>query len=370
MKNNNTLINFILSRKVIRKKRSLKFLYLKKKLSIKTRNYVTCSCLRQVNDSDWMHIYKCADESSFVNLTSLTRDSFKKLLVEFAKYYKINTARKGGRPSKLLYHHQALGCILMYYSDTMGYKTLCQIFAIPPPTLSRVLYNGELALARVLKNEYEARIVWPSLEEQRQWALKVEQKNNIVKGRWGFIDGKNLRIESPTNEELQNAYYNGWLHSVFVTGSICFGVDGTITWYRHNCPGSWNDGETSRKFQIKLARDDINLPNHGVLSDSAFPVTGLMFRRIITPLKDNDLERADPAVRGMLLRLSNAIVSLRQSAEWGMGAVEKVYRRLLLKLPYNQKRRALRLSNLFRLYNYRVRTTHISQIRTYFNMTY
>jgi hypothetical protein len=83
--------------------------------------------------------------------------------------------------------------------------------------------------------------------------------------------------------------YNGWLHAVYVTGSICFGVDGTIIWFRHNCPGSWNDGETSRKFQMKIVRDAINLPDHGVLSDSAFPVSGNLFKRIVTRLKENDL---------------------------------------------------------------------------------
>jgi hypothetical protein len=74
---------------------------------------------------------------------------------------------------------------------------------------------------------------------------------------------------------------------------------------------SWNDGETSRRFQEKLLRDDINLPDHGVLSDSAFPVNGKLFKRIMTPLKDNDLERAHPAARPALIALGNAIVSLR-----------------------------------------------------------
>ena len=35
----------------------------------------------------------------------------------------------------------------------------------------------------------------------------------------------------------------------------------------------------------------------------------------------------------ILSSLSNAITSMRQAAEWGMGAVEKVYRRLTQKLP-------------------------------------
>ena len=73
-----------------------------------------------------------------------------------------------------------------------------------------------------------------------------------------------------------------------------------------------------------MSRNDINLPDHGVLSDSALPVSGAVFGRIVTPLKENDLARALPAARFALAALSNAITSLRQSAEWGMGAVEKV----------------------------------------------
>jgi hypothetical protein len=58
---------------------------------------------------------------------------------------------------------------------------------------------------------------------------------------------------------------------------------------------------------------------------------------------------------------------MRQSAEWGMGAVERVYRQLLLPLPYNQYVRARRLETMYRLYNYGIRTTGINQIKSYFN---
>jgi hypothetical protein len=51
---------------------------------------------------------------------------------------------------------------------------------------------------------------------------------------------------------------------------------------------------------------------------------------------------------------------MRQHAEWGMGAVEKIYRRLLLPLPFDQEVRGRRLAIIFKLYNYRVRTTGFS----------
>ena len=111
----------------------------------------------------------------------------------------------------------------------------------------------------------------------------------------------------------------------------------------------------------------MTLPEYGVLSDSAFPVSGALKGKILTPLKDGDLDIALPATRLALVALGNAITSMRQSAEWGMGAVEKVYRRLLEKLPFNPILRARRIQTLFLLYNFRVRTTNISQIKSYFN---
>lgn len=147
---------------------------------------------------------------------------------------------------------------------------------------------------------------------------------------------------------------------------MLFGVDGKIKWVKHNCPGSWNDAETSRGLQRKLRDESKTLPEYGIVSDTAFPVSGDLFRKISTPLKEGDIHRFPPEVRPAARAVSNAITSIRQAAEWGMGAVQKPYKRLLLPLPYDKHLRARRLANLFRLYNLRVDRTGISQIRSVF----
>ncbi|KAE8953799.1 hypothetical protein PF005_g33750 [Phytophthora fragariae] len=50
-----------------------------------------------------------------------------------------------------------------------------------------------------------------------------------------------------------------------------------------------------------------------------------------------------------------------------MGSMQKVYSRLNLPLPYDPNIRGCRISNVFRIANYRVRTVGISQIRTTFS---
>ncbi|EGZ17944.1 hypothetical protein PHYSODRAFT_502689 [Phytophthora sojae] len=84
-------------------------------------------------------------------------------------------------------------------------------------------------------------------------------------------------------------------HAVKVTGGLCCGFDGTLVWGRHNHPGSWNDGEMSRRLQHRVADAKRTMTNACCATDSAFPVRNGMAGRIITPLKEGDLEKASAA---------------------------------------------------------------------------
>ncbi len=65
--------------------------------------------------------------------------------------------------------------------------------------------------------------------------------------------------------------------------------------------------------------------------------------------------------------ISAQITSLRQACEWGMGSIQKPFKRLTVKLPWRDSVRAVRLSNIFRLWNIRVHSsTGISQINESF----
>jgi hypothetical protein len=53
-----------------------------------------------------------------------------------------------------------------------------------------------------------------------------------------------------------------------------------------------------------------------IISDTAFPVTGPLQGRIVTPLKDNDLDRIAPDLRGYIQNLSTVLTRCRQVCEW------------------------------------------------------
>ncbi|KAG3112404.1 hypothetical protein PI125_g8240 [Phytophthora idaei] len=134
----------------------------------------------------------------------------------------------------------------------------------------------------------------------------VEAREPLLKHTFGFIDGKNLRVQQASNSDLQIAMYNGWLHTVFLTGTICFEADGCIIWCKHNCPGSWNDSDTSLGFRNKLL-DPAFCPDTrmNVVSDSAFPCSSAVAGRILMPLKDGVLESILPSLRSAARTLHN-----------------------------------------------------------------
>lgn len=195
----------------------------------------------------------------------------------------------------------------------------------------------------------------------------IEAKYPLVENRWGFFCRKNYSVQEPSAVELQNAIDNGLLNSVSVsvTGIFCFGVDGCIVWGKHNIVDtSLDDDEISQPFQEKICRTDINLDDYGVVADATFPVSDECFRRIITPIKKCDIDEANPlAIPGIKLR-NKQITSCVRACGWGIGAVEKAYPRLSEPLPFDSSHRGLRLRNIYRLYNFRVRVTNISQIRS------
>ena len=281
-------------------------LLLRVKISIRERNKLhSRALLFNVSASPWYTLYEYGSDEDLIAVVTLSRDSFELLLKEFKKHYKMYSgAGRVGRPPRVRDHHCVLAVLLHSFCSEAESKTWQEMFGVAPSTISRLFQRGWESLQQALNNLPEASIKWPTHEEQHYMAALVEKKEPLMKGRWGFVDGKNYRVEESGNSSIQNSQYNGWLHDVFVTGIACFTASGLVCYAKLNYFGSWNDGEMSIGFRAKLANPHKNIPGHGVVSDTAFPVSNQMFGRILTPLKDGDIERSPPHLRGILSRIS------------------------------------------------------------------
>ena len=71
-----------------------------------------------------------------------------------------------------------------------------------------------------------ARIAWPHGHEFFKLSSYVSMRHPLLDGVFGSIDGLNLLCQVPGNVEMENATYNGLLHSHFVSSVIVFSSKG------------------------------------------------------------------------------------------------------------------------------------------------
>ena len=180
-------------------------------MQVRTRNYMKGpSLLRDATRSPWYCLYHSRCRQSFIATTSLDPDSFDHLLKYFSRFYVVKFGvGQPGRPPRLPHKHAALGMVLTFYCSPSEYKTLCKVFATTPATTSRILEKAEAALNQVLKVIKDARIVWPTKEQQLYWGNLSSLKESVLRGIFAFADGKNLHVQEPSDADLQNAQFNG-----------------------------------------------------------------------------------------------------------------------------------------------------------------
>jgi len=93
----------------------------------------------------------------------------------------------------------------------------------------------------VLKEEDSARVELPSNEQIREYQEVVSNHLPVLNGTWCVVDGLKIPIQKSGDEEIQNSYYNSWLHSHFVGCILVFAPSGVIVACTLNAPGSWHD---------------------------------------------------------------------------------------------------------------------------------
>ena len=176
---------------------------------LRERYYLTTTALKTPSACAWNTMYQSRDTGSFLVMVSLSPRAYDNLLVVFSRHYVVKSGpSRRGRPPRMQNKNNVLACI-HFYTAAVEYRTLCELFGVPPATLSRVLTKAELALTESLMEIPDARISWPSFDEQRTRAECVSAKESLIKGCFCVADGKNYTVQVPTASDLQNAYFNG-----------------------------------------------------------------------------------------------------------------------------------------------------------------
>ena len=338
----------------------------------------------------WVCLYKSREDRAFITTMGIDSSTFDAILeAGFASLWYTQPIPRPDMPTttdsraarRSLDAAGGLGLVLHWLSSTMRQVSLQQIFALIPSTVSRYLRFALSILLEVLRQMPHATITWPRGDEFLELSGYVSMRHPLLQGVFGSIDGLNLPCQVSSDVEIENATYNGWLHSHFISSVIVFSSKGLILpncldklnahdltlgeiiGCRTNCPGSWHDSRVAEGIYKKLEHETPD--GYCIVADSAFP-TGhdRIAGKILVPLKSGEKLPIDAVQRKSTLHLSRSILSYRQTAEWGMRQLQGSFGRLRIPLEIeNMEKRADLIECCFRLHNLRTRLVGINQIR-------
>ena len=136
---------------------------------------------------------------------------------------------------------------------------------------------------------------------------------------------------------------------------------GTILDAILNAPGSWHDSRVALPVYERLLH---NTPEGSYLvADTAFPCgTSRVSGKIKAPLKQGDHLSSNLLLRTEQLAFDRQLLSYRQTAEWGMRALQGAFGRLRVPLDVDADHRFLLLRVIVWAHNLRTTRVGINQI--------
>jgi hypothetical protein len=163
----------------------------------------------------------------------------------------------------------ALGLTLHFLSSAMRELSLQQIFTLIPATVNHYLDFALDILARTLRDMPEGVIHFPSHDEIIEDNLLIRARHSRLVGGFASIDGLSLPCQEADDPEVENATYNGWKSSHFISNVLVFSPRGRFIFIHNdipgklkflgviisavlNAPGSWHDSHTSRPIYKQL----------------------------------------------------------------------------------------------------------------------
>ena len=333
--------------------------------------------LQVATHSAWKTLFRSGNDQALITLTGLDFETFNWLCPKFFIWYDTHSpfvdpdgcivplrnlpVNQGGRP-RMLSGADCLGLCLAWTRTRGSIMVLQIIFGMTGTPVSMYLRFGRQILIEVLKAEPLAAIKTPSIEMIRTFQDVISQKHPALNGVWCCMDGLKLYLQQAGDSNTQNRFYNGWTHDHYVTSVFVFCPDGTIPICCYNLPGSVHDSLVAEWGNIypKLERVYDAVGGRCAV-DSAFS-----FQRYPFLVKSGQQHPVTNSRRefSRQLQINKEATAMRQSAEWGMRAIQSSFPRLKDRFTYEENgERKLMLKMMILLYNLRSRKVGINQIR-------
>lgn len=172
----------------------------------------------------------------------------------------------------------------------------------------------------------DAQTKWPSAELIGSYSEVIQLRSPRLVGAFGFIDGLNLPVQSPSDDGMHSTNYNDWLHCNKVANLLTFAPDGCLFHTLTNCLGSWLGSVVARPLHELPLRNDFPR-NKCLLADPWFPLdSDTRNKYILVPLKNNRARVGTPEQWEKALSLTRDIINARQSTAWVKQSISRFFR--------------------------------------------
>jgi hypothetical protein len=272
--------------------------------------------------------------------------------------------QKGGRP-RLVTAFDCLGLCLAW-TRTRGSNMVLQIiFGMTSSPVSMYLRFGRRILIHLLNAEPDAAVKAPSVATIGVYKDCIRRKYPLLEDVWCTMDGLKLCLQQSGDVVLQNMFYNGWTHDHYVSSVLVFCPDGTIPMCCLNAPGCMHDSAIAESGRLYHKLENIYNTTGGKCAvDSAFSNKRAPFLIKSSQMPPGGETRAQYRNNN---EINKQATSLRQSAEWGMRALQSSFPRLKDRFVFEKfGERRLILKMMVLIYNLRARRVGINQIRNTF----
>ena len=124
------------------------------------------------------------------------------------------------------------------------------VFGLTYTNLSVYLRFGMWLFVKMFRDNPLARVNIPSAEEIESFKEAFAARHPLLTDCWATMDGLKLYLQQSGNANIQEHYYNGWMHDHYVMSVFCFCPDGTIPIAFFIVPGLVHDSRVAEYGNI------------------------------------------------------------------------------------------------------------------------
>jgi len=217
---------------------------------------------------------------------------------------------------------QSLGLYLMWLRSRGAESFLCLIFGVTASVCSLFIRFSRRILIKLLSSDARAAIVMPNDNDIATMQAAFQERHPALSDGYGVADGLKLLLQQSGNIIIQNRFYNGWTHDHYVSNVFVFSPLGKIIACAINAPGCLHDSTIAGYGDIydKL-EEAYNRTGGKCVVDSAFARARYPF------LIKSGTQASASARNAEEVIIESQATSARQSAEWGMSALQAAFPR-------------------------------------------